>query len=1665
MSSPSEFLSNADSARSVLSPFKILIVDDSESDRAIYRRYLESDALMCEILEADTLETGLALWYSTRPDIVLLDRSLPDGEGREFLDAIRVDRPDGQLPAIALTDRENERVAARAMKAGAADYQVKEELTAASLCASVRQVRERALRVRQQERARKQAEVIREIALRIRRSLDLDEVLTAIVREAREFLRADRAIVFQFTPDRSGMVVAESVIPPWSACLNERIVDTCFRENLGGDYRQGKIFVADDIYTANLSDCHRQLLERFQVRANLVVPILLPHGTTDSLWGLLVVHFCGTFYRWEESDIGFARELAVQSAIAIQQANLMRELQTLNATLEKQVEERTRDLAASERKFRGIFNNTFNFTSLLTPDGILLEVNQTALNFRGLRAGEVVDRPFAETPWWDISAETRDRLRESIARAARGEFIRYEVEILDAENRAFPIDFSLRPLRDESGEVVTLIAEGRDIRSAKRTEATLRLQAQILDEISDAVVSTDVDGMIISWNRGAERLYGYTAVEAIGRNINFLYDDPDEFTRRVLEPLASDGSYETEVRVRSKTGESVQIGLRLSSVYDERGRLVRWIGCGNDITQQVRAEERSLYLSDRLNLALKAGKIGTWDWNLGRELSWDERMYEIYGLRDLDRPLTYQDWLERVHPDDRPELDDALPEVLQGDRAFDTEFRIVRPDGEIRWIASIAIVQKDSRGRPARMVGINHDITERKQAGENLARYAREVEDLYNNAPCGYHSLDAEGRFIQVNETELQWLGYSREEMLGRSIGDFLSPSSRQDCREGWPLFQERGWIQNIECDLIRKDGSILPALISATVVKDAGGNYLYSRATLMDIRERQQAERVIRQQARRETLLREITQRIRQSLDLRTIFDTACGEIRAVLMADRVGIFQFLPDCQYQDGQFVAESVVGEFPSVLGIPVHDHCFGDNYAQLYTNGRCHAVDDIYSGGLSTCHTDILARFQVRANLVMPLLCGETLWGLLCVHQCLTVRHWQEFEIEFTKQLANQLAIAIQQADLYERVQTELSVRQRAEARIALQLRQQETLGAIVQKIRESLDIEEILVTVTRQVREVLSADRAIVARFFPDGSDRIVEESVSGDFPSLKHFDWREEAGAREPFAGQGRGTPRIIADALADLPNDRRAEYVREGRIRSAIVAPILRDALDDEIGSRAATRETRGPWGGLAVHACREKRVWQESEARLLQQIADQLAIALQQATLFDRLQQELRERQQAQQELTRRNRELAVSNEELARATRLKDEFLANMSHELRTPLTAILGMAEAMTEGIFGGITPQQGRALQTIERSGSHLLELINEILDVSKIEAGQLELDLAPTPIAPLCRSSLAFIRQQALKKDVRVEIELFGELPDVLVDERRVRQVLINLLNNAVKFTPSGGSIRLKVDRPGPAISAAPAFPEAIAVCPGEPSGAIAFLRFSVIDTGIGIAPENLDKLFQPFIQIDSALNRQYSGTGLGLALVKRIVELHGGRVGVTSQLGSGSCFTIDLPVAAPTCPLSAAIAGDENLAIETFSNPETDSTEGTGSRPLILLAEDNDANIMTLSGYLQARGYRLILAKNGAEAVALARSETPDLILMDVQMPEMDGLEAIRQIRGQGDPIDPPIIALTALAMPADRENCLNAGATDYLGKPIKLKELVAKIGQLLASRPKKL
>ncbi|WP_083811331.1 PAS domain S-box protein, partial [Kamptonema sp. PCC 6506] len=953
-----------------------------------------------------------------------------------------------------------------------------------------------------------------------------------------------------------------------------------------------------------------------------------------------------------------------------------------------------------------------------------------------------------------------------------------------------------------------LICICRDISDRKQIEAQLAESEtkfrRLVEEGNDVIWSCQTDGILVYLSPQFKTIFGWDESEWIGKPFMDLVHPEDrllvanDYGQNVKVGKKSSNS---EFRHRHRDGNYVWVRTSATPAIDAKGVLVSIQGILSDISDRKQTELALQSSEIRFRRVFDSSIVGMVFADFqGKIIDANDRFLQMVGYtkQELDAGIIH--WDAMTPPEYLPADIAAMEHLMQHGAIAPWEKEYYRKDGSrISVLMGAALLP----GSEDQTICVLVDISDRKQAEKALQESQQFLQTVLDTIPLPLFWKNRESVFLGCNHQLAKSLSLTlTSDIIGKT--DFeLSPIEAQAIAY---RASDRRVMESGEGDLGIEETLILPSgeqrLIEThkAPLLDWADNVIGVVGMFQDITDRKQAEQIIQQQAQRETLLREITGRIRKSLDLQTIFETATQEIRRFLQADRVGIFKFNRESGFNDGEFVSESVAAEFMSVLEIRVHDRCFGEQFSELYQQGRIQATDDIQNATLSDCHKDILSQFQVRANLILPLLGGKELWGLLCIHQCSSPRHWQQTEINFIQEITNQLAIAIQQADLYEQVQSELVIRKQAEEAIALQLQRQRTLGAIVQQIRESLDIKQILATVTQQVKEILRGDRIIVFRLFGDGRSQIVEEAVSSEFIALKERHWNNESWSQEILEYYWQGNPRIVPDVMTDIWTNCLLEYSIEGQIQSKIVAPILQEVRGSENHRWIAPEGTNKLWGVLVVHACGEKRVWEESEAQLLQQIANQLAIAIQQASLFEQLQEELLERQQAQQQITERNQELAISNEELARATRLKDEFLANMSHELRTPLNAILGMTEGLQDGVFGIVNDPQIKALQTIERSGSHLLELINDILDVAKIESGQMELEYTSVSISRLCQSSLAFIKQQALKKRLQLEIKLPTNVPDLLIDERRIRQVLINLLNNAVKFTPEGGRITLEV-------------------------------------------------------------------------------------------------------------------------------------------------------------------------------------------------------------------------------------------------------------------------
>ena len=699
-----------------------------------------------------------------------------------------------------------------------------------------------------------------------------------------------------------------------------------------------------------------------------------------------------------------------------------------------------------------------------------------------------------------------------------------------------------------------------------------------------------------------------------------------------------------------------------------------------------------------------------------------------------------------------------------------------------------------------------------------------------------------------------------------------------------------------------------------------------------------------------------------------------------------------------------------------LQIPVAGNA---SYAQLMENKAPVVIRDSATDTLLGSARELTLELGVKSLLLVPIIARGEVIGSLGADATTGMREFTEREIALVMAMANQLGIAIENIRLY--AETDRRAEQLA------------VLHELDRAITTSLRPDEIHYAFARHATRLLPYDRMSIA--LVDGDDLHVTYAVDAD-RSGGTIPVGTKVSRHTSAAGWvvAQGQPLIRHSATAAESADENDVLIANG-IQSSMIIPL----------------RIKGAVIGTWILGSQRVDAYNPDDLEMAQSIADQLAVAIENARLFDQAKQEINDRKRAESDLEEerallaqrveeRTADLQAANQELARASRLKDEFLASMSHELRTPLTAILGLCDVLKLEVYGSLTEKQLKSISNIDDSGRHLLELINDILDLSKIEAGKLDLQIGPVVVADVCSKSLQFVKEAAHKKNVNVSLEIDSAVTTLQADDRRLKQILVNLMSNAVKFTDEGGSVWLEVQ--------------------GDPERQM--VHFRVRDTGIGISKEDQQHLFQPFVQLDSSLSRNYSGTGLGLALVRRMIDMHSGEITVQSEVGQGSCFTVSLPwhdQSTPAKPVAEPVEppnppSDPNGKASSKLNPEH-----TGL-PHILVVDDDIRLSTILADYLRAKGYQVMTVRNGLEVFEQAQSQKPDLILMDVHMPHLDGLEAIQRLRADTSLSTIPVIVLTALAMPGDRERCLEAGANDYLTKPVDFEGLVEAIETHLSS-----
>jgi adenylate cyclase len=769
----------------------------------------------------------------------------------------------------------------------------------------------------------------------------------------------------------------------------------------------------------------------------------------------------------------------------------------------------------------------------------------------------------------------------------------------------------------------------------------------------------------------------------------------------------------------------------------------------------------------------------------------------------------------------------------------------------------------------------------------------------------------------------------------------------------------------------------------------------------------------------RQESLLNIITNTIRSALDYRQILQTIVQTVGHMLEVD-VCLLRPFQDEQLVDEGFIYHDKGGEDEGEITSSSSPPLSRLLAQTVWESREVQVINDVASDkciqgdhGELQSRAAAFAAANICSSLVVPLICRQELMAVLALHQCKAPRLWGEDEVQLVMMVADQAALALSQARAYEQVHA---------------LAQREALiNTITSAIRSSLNPQDIFAAITQQLGQALQVDGCVLSLWTEedefvqcvglyDNSQNLKRENLG----SVDNINTQQLPQSQAPIQGNPilqemlrTQQPVLIADMSLCPPEIQGFDLPLKVPTRSLMVVPLLADGKS--IGS-ITLREGNKP------------RQWVSSEIELAKAVAAQAAIAVQQSRLYQKT------REQA---------------ERLLQLDRQKTEFFQNISHEFRTPITLIQGPLEAAVASKQGLSYPESAIAL----RNSRRLLRLVNQLLDLQRLDAGRMQPGFRPCNLVQFVSQIVESFRPYCEKKGLYLLTQM-GECPTVYLDMEKFDKVVYNLLSNAMKFTPSGGSIRVNV----------------------QPVDDKCILQ--VQDTGIGIVKEKIPHLFQRFRQAEGSENRSYEGSGLGLALVKELVELHGGKVTVESVYGKGTTFTVwllpgsthlsaeqvlEVPCQPNTnranvelADLELVLTGDDSESHTTDFDTQ-DSKVKNGH--LILVVDDNPDLRAYVSGILRANNYQVQTACNGLEGLHLANEMVPSLIVSDLMMPVISGLEMIRVIRNEENLKGIPIILLTAKADEETRIEGTEHGADAYLAKPFNNRELLAEVRNLLA------
>jgi PAS domain S-box-containing protein len=1061
------------------------------------------------------------------------------------------------------------------------------------------------------------------------------------------------------------------------------------------------------------------------------------------------------------------------------------------------------------------------------PQGVLILQNATDRAWFGDLLGTSLEEVAQQHPHWP------EYTSQVLSDVERQGFCQFEGKEMIQGQERYTYRFAVK-LQDQS-KGLGLLGIVLGITEQKRLEQEVWEQEErfraFLNNSHDILCRIDAQGLLHTLNPpAAEKILGRAPNQGEAVPLDWVHPEDRQNVANALEQLKARPGETLSFIYRAQHADGQWVWLEsLCTNLLEDPSVQGIVSSTRDITQQKQVELALRESEARFREIAEAVPVVffVYSADLSQSLYKSPQSEKIWSYTAEEFRRKPDLWKDRIHFEDLPRVLQAAARATQ--EAQQITYRLFHRDGRLRWLRTSCRPILNEQQEVIRIVGITEDITEQKEAELALQESEARLRAILDGIPFSIFLKDLEGRYLHVNKTYLQQRGCKAEELFGKLDSELFASEEALEFRDQDQKVLQSPHPVSYERTFFR-DGKRLTQWVTKFALRDQQGSPYAVCGIAVDITPLKQAQDLLLKEAERERLLGALLRRIRQDLDLQSILQTTVAEVREVFQVDRVMIYQL----QEGVGGFVAaESVADPWPSHLGRRVWDACLRqDPCYRKYQEGFVQAIANVATANLDPCYWELLESFQAQANLVIPIRQGEALWGLLVVQHCQSSRPWQEWEIRLLQELSDQLAIALQQAQLYEQLQAlnqtlEEKVRQRT-SELQRSLQFEALLKRITDRVRDSLDEAEILNTALRELGENLNADGCDIGLYNADLTLSTISYEYCPRSNSSLNISISIKGGPYDDVHQQLlAGQPCLFCFYCPE-------KTVEKRQVVMACPLPDKGQVLGDLWIFRSAERS------------------FDQQEMQLIQQVANQCAIGLRQARLFRAAQEQV---------------------QALERLNRLKDDFISTVSHELRTPL-ASMKMALKMLQMAPTG--EKRAQYLAIAERECQREIELINDLLDLQRLQAGTYALSVQTLTWRELLGDLLAIAEEQARAKGQTFQASVPLE-STLTTDPLLLGRILRELLHNAVKYTPVQGSIRLRI---------------------GTES------RRSVVEVSNSqeIPAEELTRIFERFYRIPSHDPWKEGGTGLGLALVKQMVDQLRGSIEVNSSAG-WTTFTLHLP------------------------------------------------------------------------------------------------------------------------------------------------------------------